>query len=64
MTDTHRFVGIAPRDLANGRVVAPGELISLTKKQADENEALIEEGQLVHLENKKATGNKEGGDNS
>jgi hypothetical protein len=62
MPDTHRFVGQHPEDLANGRVLAPGEAVKLTDQdtQDDHNKRLIDEGRLIALDDGKSKSKKEG----
>lgn len=52
---SYKLVGVHLEDLADGRVVAPGDTIVLDQHQADEphNQRLLQEGQLIPVDDKK-----------
>lgn len=62
--DDYRNVGRHAEDLADGRVLAPGEEASLSAEQArdEHNARLIEEGKLSKVARAKSDKNNDGGD--
>lgn len=43
----YKFVGLNPDELAIGRPLAPGDVVDLSKSDAEKNSRLIEEGLLL-----------------
>lgn len=58
----YKYVGTHPQDLADGRMLAPGELADLDDEalQDPHNAALVEEGKLIEAD-EKSSGQKSSG---
>jgi hypothetical protein len=50
MNHEYRFVGSHADHLANGRPVAPGDFVTLSEGEVDDNKRLVDEGQLRKIE--------------
>lgn len=57
--DRYKVTSRHPEDLADGRVVGPGEVVDGLKADDPHNKRLLDEGKLVKLETKSKSPAKE-----